>query len=136
MKEENLRSKGKKRENQQLVDRHYDGLKKFLKVKIIEWAETLDTPVQQKKEIIKYADSISYSQAKRLRKYIETLSTINKQQKDTMEDILDRVKWLPDDVDQGILDGKVIHKEISPEFFKQIQILSVSKPQKGDKKQI
>ena len=93
------------------IDIYYEDKKKEVGKWLIEYAGDQKRLTQeQRKQILAYADRMSFSTAREANAYVQGLKTVGKKNKQKIFDYMQRIEWFPEGVNVGVLDGKIVSR--------------------------
>ena len=96
------------------VDKYYETKKKEVGEWLIEFANAQKRLTEEQyKQLLLYAEQISFSTAEEANDYIQSLKTIGKRNKQKSFDYFQQIEWFPKGIGVGVLDGKIVSR-ISP----------------------
>lgn len=99
------------------VDIYYEDKKKEVGKWLIEYAGDQKRLTQeQRKQILAYADRMSFSTAREANAYVQGLKTVGKKNKQKIFDYMQRIEWFPEGVNVGVLDGKIVSRVLPNEL--------------------
>ncbi len=102
---------------QEEIDVYYEEKKKEVAAWVVEYANGLKRVTKTQKSIIlEFADTLTFSNIGDLNLYVQKLSTVSQRDKKKLFEYLQRIDWLPDGVNVGILDGKIVSKVLPNEL--------------------
>ncbi len=91
------------------IDVYYENKKKEVGEWLIEYAGDQKRLTQeQRRRILAYAERMSFSTAGEANAYVQGLKTVGKREKERLRSHLSRIDWLPEGVNTGTLDGKIV----------------------------
>ena len=99
------------------IDIYYEDKKKEVGKWLIEYAGDQKRLTQeQRKQILAYADRMSFSTAREANAYVQGLKTVGKKNKQKIFDYMQRIEWFPEGVNVGVLDGKIVSRVLPNEL--------------------
>ena len=99
------------------IDIYYEDKKKEVGKWLIEYAGDQKRLTQeQRKQILAYADRMSFSTAREANAYVQGLKTGGKKNKQKIFDYMQRIEWFPEGVNVGVLDGKIVSRVLPNEL--------------------
>lgn len=99
------------------IDIYYEDKKKEVGKWLIEYAGDQKRLTQeQRKQILAYADRMSFSTAREANSYVQGLKTVGKKNKQKIFDYMQRIEWFPEGVNVGVLDGKIVSRVLPNEL--------------------
>ncbi|MBU5679001.1 hypothetical protein [Blautia sp. MSJ-9] len=91
------------------IDAYYAKKKKEVGEWLIEYAGDQKRLTQeQRRQILVYAEQMSFSMAGEVNVYVQNLKTVGKREKERLQNYMSQIDWLPEGVNTGTLDGKVV----------------------------
>ena len=91
------------------IDVYYENKKKEVGEWLIEYAGDQKRLTQeQRRRILAYAERMSFSTAGEANAYVQGLKTVGKREKERLRSHLSPIDWLPEGVNTGTLDGKIV----------------------------
>ena len=107
MKKRGMIMSGFPRQNE--IDVYYENKKKEAGEWLIEYAGDQKRLTQeQRRRILAYAERMSFSTAGEANAYVQGLKTVGKREKERLRSHLSQIDWLPEGVNTGTLDGKIV----------------------------
>ena len=95
--------------HQNEIDIYYENKKKEVGEWLIEYAGDQKRLTQeQRRRILAYAEKMSFSEAGEANAYVQNLKTVGKREKERLKEYLSQVDWLPEGINNGTLDGKIV----------------------------
>lgn len=99
------------------IDVYYEEKKKEVATWVVEYANGLKRVTKtQKSTILVYAEKLTFSSVGELNHYVQSLKTVSQRDKKRLFEYLQRIDWLPDGVNVGVLDGKIVSKVLPNEL--------------------
>lgn len=99
------------------IDIYYEDKKKEVGKWLIEYVGDQKRLTQeQRKQILAYADRMSFSTAREANAYVQGLKTVGKKNKQKIFDYMQRIEWFPEGVNVGVLDGKIVSRVLPNEL--------------------
>lgn len=97
--------------HQEEIDKYYEVKKK----EVGEWLERFADEQkrltkEQRQQIHEYAEHMSFTNAGYANGYVQSLTTVGKRNKEKLFNYLQKVDWLPEGVNVGKLDGKIVSR--------------------------
>lgn len=97
--------------DQEKIDIYYENKKMEIKEWLVEYANNQKRiSNQQRERILKYADSVTFSNIGEINNYIQNLNRIGKKEKQAFLDYSQKIEWLPEGIRSGVLDGQIVTK--------------------------
>ena len=91
------------------IDLYYKDKKKEVGEWLIEYAGDQKRLTQeQRRRLLAYAERMSFSMAGEVNAYVQGLKTVGKREKERLRSYLSQIDWLPEGVNTGTLDGKIV----------------------------
>lgn len=94
---------------QDLIDLYYEDKKKEVGSWLVEYTGNLKRITkEQKNRLLEYAEHMTFKNSGEVNAYVQQLETVGKKDKKRLFDYLQRVEWLPEGINMGVLDGEII----------------------------
>lgn len=99
------------------IDEYYAKKKQEVGDWLIEYVGTQKRLTQeQRRQILTYAENMSFSTAGEVNAYVQGLKTVGKKNKQKIFDYMQRVEWFPEGISVGVLDGKIVSRILPNEL--------------------
>lgn len=95
--------------HQEEVDVYYQEKKQEVRAWLIQYeGEQKRLTKEQRRCLLEYAEKISFSTVGEVNSYVQELKTVGKREKERLRVYLSQIDWLPEGVNDGTLDGKIV----------------------------
>lgn len=94
---------------QKEIDIYYEKKKKEIREWLLQYIKNCKKiTADEKKKMLDYIDEISFSTIGELNEYIQELRTVSVKNKKKVYDYISDIEWFPEDINTGVLDGKIV----------------------------